>query len=215
MPLKINEIYYSIQGESTHIGRPCIFIRLTYCNLRCSYCDTEYAFYDGKKMEVDDILKKISQWDCNLVEVTGGEPLFQEDCIELLQKIVKRKYEVMLETGGSLSISKVPDEVIKIVDFKCPSSGMEKKNLWDIVNDLHPHDEVKFVIGNREDFNWARDRITEYSLDSCALAFKSRPMLYQNWHVYLTKFWTDLMKSSETNDVGNDVGVILKHQSRH
>ena len=172
MPLKINEIYYSIQGESTHIGRPCIFIRLTYCNLRCSYCDTEYAFYDGKKMEVDDILKKISQWDCNLVEVTGGEPLFQEDCIELLQKIVKRKYEVMLETGGSLSISKVPDEVIKIVDFKCPSSGMEKKNLWDIVNDLHPHDEVKFVIGDRKDFEWAKSKIEEHRLEEkCSLIF--------------------------------------------
>ena len=172
MALKINEIYYSVQGESTHAGRPCIFIRLTYCNLRCSYCDTEYAFYDGKDMEITDIMSEIKQWDCNLVEVTGGEPLFQEECIDLLNELVNSNYEVMLETGGSLSISNVPKKVIKIVDFKCPSSKMVKKNLWSIVDDLQPHDEVKFVIGNREDFDWAQDRITEYSLDRiCTLLF--------------------------------------------
>ena len=172
MALKINEIYYSVQGESTHAGRPCIFIRLTYCNLRCSYCDTEYAFYDGKDMEITYIMSEIKQWDCNLVEVTGGEPLFQEECIDLLNELVNSKYEVMLETGGSLSIADVPKKVIKIVDFKCPSSGMEKKNLWSIVGDLQAHDEVKFVIGNREDFDWAKDRISEYSLDKiCTLLF--------------------------------------------
>ena len=172
MPLKINEIYYSVQGESTHAGRPCIFIRLTYCNLRCTYCDTEYAFYEGKDMEISEIMHEIQQWDCNLVEVTGGEPLFQEECIDLLNDLVNSKYEVMLETGGSLSISEVPNEVIKIVDFKCPSSGMEKKNLWSIVDDLQPHDEVKIVIGNREDFDWAKNRIEEYSLDKiCTLLF--------------------------------------------
>ena len=172
MSLKINEIYYSVQGESTHAGRPCIFIRLTYCNLRCSYCDTEYAFYDGKDMEITDIMSEIKQWDCNLVEVTGGEPLFQKECIDLLNELVNSNYEVMLETGGSLSISDVPKKVVKIVDFKCPSSGMVKKNLWSIVDDLQAHDEVKFVIGNREDFDWAKDRITEYSLDKiCTLLF--------------------------------------------
>jgi len=172
MSLKINEIYYSVQGESTHAGRPCIFIRLTYCNLRCSYCDTEYAFYDGKDMEITDIMSEIKQWDCNLVEVTGGEPLFQEECIDLLNELVNSNYEVMLETGGSLSISNVPKKVIKIVDFKCPSSKMVKKNIWSIVDDLQPHDEVKFVIGNRGDFDWAKDRITEYSLDKiCTLLF--------------------------------------------
>ena len=172
MSLKINEIYYSVQGESTHSGCPCIFIRLTYCNLRCSYCDTEYAFYDGKDMEITDIMSEIKQWDCNLVEVTGGEPLFQDKCIDLLNELVNSNYEVMLETGGSLSISNVPKKVIKIVDFKCPSSGMVKKNLWSIVDDLQAHDEVKFVIGNREDFDWAKDRITEYSLDKiCTLLF--------------------------------------------
>ena len=172
MSLKINEIYYSVQGESTHAGRPCIFIRLTYCNLRCSYCDTEYAFYDGKDMEITDIMSEIKRWDCNLVEVTGGEPLFQDECIDLLNELVNSNYEVMLETGGSLSISDVPKKVVKIVDFKCPSSGMVKKNLWSIVDDLQAHDEVKFVIGNREDFDWAKDRITEYSLDKiCTLLF--------------------------------------------
>ena len=172
MSLKINEIYYSVQGESTHAGRPCIFIRLTYCNLRCSYCDTEYAFYDGKDMEITYIMSEIKRWDCNLVEVTGAEPLFQDECIDLLNELVNSNYEVMLETGGSLSISDVPKKVVKIVDFKCPSSGMVKKNLWSIVDDLQAHDEVKFVIGNREDFDWAKDRITEYSMDKiCTLLF--------------------------------------------
>ena len=172
MAIKINEIYYSVQGESTHAGLPCIFIRLTYCNLRCSYCDTEYAFYDGEDMEIIEIMEKIQKWECKLVEVTGGEPLFQDKCIDLLNELVNQNYEVMLETGGSLSISDVPNEVIKIVDFKCPSSGMEKKNLWPIVDNLQPHDEVKFVLGNREDFDWAKDRITEYSLDKiCTVLF--------------------------------------------
>jgi 7-carboxy-7-deazaguanine synthase len=187
MALKINEIYYSVQGESTHTGRPCIFIRLTYCNLRCSYCDTEYAFYEGKDMEIAQIISEIQQWDCNLVEVTGGEPLFQEECIDLLHELINSNYEVMLETGGSLSISDVPKKVIKIVDFKCPSSKMEKKNLWSIVDDLQGHDEVKFVIGNREDFDWAKDKITEYSLDKiCTLLFSPTfgeidPQLIVEW----------------------------------
>ena len=187
MALKINEIYYSVQGESTHAGRPCVFIRLTYCNLRCTYCDSEYAFYEGKDMEITHIMNEIKQWDCNLVEVTGGEPLFQDKCINLLNELVNSNYEVMLETGGSLSISDVPKKVIKIVDFKCPSSAMEKKNLWSIVDDLQPHDEVKFVIGNREDFDWAKDRITEYALDKiCTLLFsptfeKIDPQLIVEW----------------------------------
>jgi 7-carboxy-7-deazaguanine synthase len=123
-------------------------------------------------MEITDIMSEIKRWDCNLVEVTGGEPLFQDECIDLLNELVNSNYEVMLETGGSLSISDVPKKVVKIVDFKCPSSGMVKKNLWSIADDLKGHDEVKFVIGNREDFDWAKDRITEYSLDKiCTLLF--------------------------------------------
>ena len=172
MALKVNEIYYSIQGESTHVGRPCIFIRLTYCNLRCTYCDTEYAFYEGKDIEIPEIIAKIKQWNCNLVEVTGGEPLFQDECIDLLNELTNQNYEVLLETGGSLSISDVPIEIVRIVDFKCPSSGMEKKNLWSIVNDLQPHDEVKFVIGDREDFDWAKEILNKYSLnEKCSILF--------------------------------------------
>ena len=172
MSLKVNEIYYSIQGESTHAGRPCIFIRLTYCNLRCTYCDTEYAFYEGKDMEISEIITKIQKWSCNIVEVTGGEPLFQDECIALLKALLKQKYTVMLETGGSIPISNVPIDVIKIVDFKCPSSGMIKKNSWSIVNDLQPHDEVKFVIGDRKDFNWASEMIDKYTLnEKCTILF--------------------------------------------
>ena len=187
MSLKVNEIYYSIQGESTHVGRPCIFIRLTYCNLRCTYCDTEYAFYEGKDIEIPEIMAKIKQWNCNLVEVTGGEPLFQDECIDLLNELMNQNYEVLLETGGSLSISDVPIEIIKIVDFKCPSSGMEKKNLWSIVNDLQPHDEVKFVIGDREDFDWAKEMLNKYSLNKkCSILFsptfgKIDPSLIVEW----------------------------------
>ncbi len=164
MSLRINEIYFSIQGESTHAGRPCIFIRLTYCNIRCSYCDTEYAFQDGNDIEISEILYQIKQWDCNLVEVTGGEPLFQDECSDLLKELIQHGYEVLLETGGSLSVKDVPKEVIKIVDFKCPSSGMAEKNLWSIIDDLMHYDEVKFVIGDREDFDWASKILGKYSL---------------------------------------------------
>ena len=187
MSLKVNEIYYSIQGESTHVGRPCIFIRLTYCNLRCTYCDTEYAFYEGKDIEIPEIMAEIKQWNCNLVEVTGGEPLFQDECIDLLNELTNQNYEVLLETGGSLSISDVPIEIVRIVDFKCPSSGMEKKNLWSIVNDLQPHDEVKFVIGDREDFDWAKEMLNKYSLnEKCSILFsptfgKIDPSLIVEW----------------------------------
>ncbi len=187
MSLKINEIYYSIQGESSHSGRPCIFIRLTYCNLRCTYCDTEYAFYEGSNMTIDEILKYIKKWNCNLVEVTGGEPLFQKECINLLNALINKSYEVLLETGGSLPIENVPKNVIKIVDFKCPSSGMEKKNLWSIVKDLQVHDEIKFVIGNKKDFEWSKNIINKYSLnDICTLFFspvygKLKPAQLVDW----------------------------------
>ncbi len=166
MPLRINEIYFTIQGESTHAGRPCIFIRLTYCNIRCSYCDTEYAFQDGNDMEISEILDKIKQWGCKLVEVTGGEPLFQDECSDLLKELLQYGYEVLLETGGSLSVKDVPREVIKIVDFKCPSSGMAEKNLWSIIDDLMLNDEIKFVIGDREDFDWAGKMLDKYSLSN-------------------------------------------------
>ena len=170
MNLKINEIYYSIQGESSFTGLPCIFIRLTYCNLRCSYCDSEYTFYEGNDMSINQILDKIREYPCKLVEVTGGEPLVQKECIELLQKLVELNYNVLLETSGSLTIKNVPNQVINIIDFKCPTSKMEKKNLWDNINYLKNGDEVKFVIGDREDYDWAKRKIKKYGIeDKCSI----------------------------------------------
>jgi len=172
--IKVNEIYYSIQGESSLSGLPCIFIRLTYCNLRCTYCDSEYAFYDGKDFSIDEILEKIKEYNCNLVEVTGGEPLLQSQCINLLRELINNKYDVMLETSGSLSIKEVPKDVKKIIDFKCPTSGMEHKNLWIIINDINNNDEVKFVIGNKQDFEWAVNKIKEYNIEKkCIILFSS------------------------------------------
>ncbi|OUT38350.1 radical SAM protein [bacterium] len=164
--MKINEIFYSIQGESSMSGMPCIFIRLTYCNLRCSYCDTEYSFHEGKDMSIDDILKKIKNYNCKLVEVTGGEPLLQKESIDLMTILLNDNYKVMLETGGSLPIKNVPKDVIKIVDFKCPSSNMHKKNDWNILKDLQKHDEIKFVIGNYEDYEWTKNKINSYNLNT-------------------------------------------------
>ena len=165
MKLKVNEIYYSIQGESSYTGLPCIFIRLTYCNLRCTYCDSEYTFHDGNNMSINDILETIKQYSCKLVEVTGGEPLVQKECITLLKKLVDLDYEVLLETSGSLTIKDVPKQVINIIDFKCPSSGMKKKNHWDNINYLKPNDEVKFIIEDREDYEWAKIKIRQYNLN--------------------------------------------------
>ena len=169
--LKINEIFYSIQGESSFNGMPCVFIRLTYCNLRCSYCDTDYAFHEGNDMNIDEIIQEIQKYDCNLIEVTGGEPLMQKESIELMQTLINKNYQVMLETGGSLPVKKVPKEVIKIVDFKFPTSDMEKKNDWSIIQDLNKDDEIKFVIGDKEDYKWAKEKIKEYDLYNKKILF--------------------------------------------
>jgi 7-carboxy-7-deazaguanine synthase len=162
--LIINEIFHSIQGESSHVGRPCVFVRLTYCNLRCSYCDTEYAFYDGQSMEIDEIMLKVKSYGCRLVEITGGEPLLQDGVHGLMALLCVDGFEVLLETGGSLDISRVDPRVKRIVDFKCPNSGMQKKNLWSNAEHLRPTDEVKFVIGNRADFDWAVSMIAEHDI---------------------------------------------------
>ena len=164
--LVVNEIFHSIQGESGHMGKPCVFIRLTYCNLRCTYCDTEYAFYDGRRMTSDEILAAVEPYRCKLVEVTGGEPLMQEGARELLSVLCDHGYETLLETGGSLDISTVDPRMRRIVDFKCPSSGMVKKNLWANVRHLTPTDEVKFVIGNKEDFEWSAEMIRQHEIDT-------------------------------------------------
>ena len=163
-PLVVNEIFHSIQGESSSMGRPCVFVRLTYCNLRCTWCDTAYAFEEGTPMEMEDILRDVDRHGCKLVEVTGGEPLMQEGVHELMTSLADRGYEVLLETGGSLDISKVDARVRRIVDFKCPSSGMLKKNLWTNVGHLRSTDEVKFVIGDRGDFDWSVRAIDEQEL---------------------------------------------------
>lgn len=162
--LQITEIYLSVQGESTWSGLPCTFIRLTGCPLRCTYCDTEYAFFGGEKMDVDAIMQRVEGMRCPLVEVTGGEPLAQPNCIPLLQRLVEAGYTVLLETSGAFPIAKVPAEVVRIVDLKCPSSGEQHRNLFENLHHLQPHDEVKFVMGSREDYEWARDQVLEFAL---------------------------------------------------
>ncbi len=160
--LKVNEIYFSIQGESSKAGLPCVFVRLTYCNLRCVYCDTEYAFYAGEDYTVDSIISDVKKYNCKLVELTGGEPLVQTQSLDLMKRLCDEGYEVMLETGGSLSIKDVDPRVMIIMDLKCPSSGMMKKNFYDNINYLKPTDELKFVIGSREDYDWMKDIIKKY-----------------------------------------------------
>ena len=160
--LKINEIFFSIQGESSHAGKPCVFIRLTYCNLRCSYCDTEYAFHDGKDMPLDEILDEVKKYNCKTVEVTGGEPLMQKPVYTLMTSLCDEGFEVLIETGGSLDISTIDPRVFKIMDLKCPSSNMASKNRYENILHLLPHDEVKFVIGTREDYDWSVDTIRQY-----------------------------------------------------
>ena len=170
--IKINEIFYSIQGESSYAGLPCIFVRLTYCNIRCSYCDTEYAFYEGKDFTVEQIFSEIEKYKCKLVEITGGEPLFQKESLTLMEMLCDKNYEVMLETGGSLSIENVDKRVKIILDFKCPSSKMEKKNYYENVNFLKPIDEVKFVIGDYQDFLWSKNLIEKFELNKkCEILF--------------------------------------------
>src|SRR5262245_61028870 len=153
--LRVNEIFHSIQGESTHAGRPCVFVRLTGCNLRCVWCDTAYAFHEGNALSVDDVLQRVASYDCGLVELTGGEPLLQAEAIPLMRALLDRGYEVLLETGGSLPIEAVPEGVRRIVDVKCPGSGESHRNRWENLDVLRPGDELKFVIANREDFDWA------------------------------------------------------------
>ncbi len=166
MSLKINEIYHSIQGESSYSGLPCVFVRLTYCNLRCSYCDTEYAFYEGKDMSIKQIIKKINSYKCNLVEITGGEPLLQKNCIKLINELEKNNKKVLIETGGSLSIQNISKKTHIILDLKCPSSNMENKNLWTNLDYIKKTDEIKFVVGNKVDYEWTKNIIKKYDLEN-------------------------------------------------
>ena len=173
MTLKINEIYFSIQGESSYSGLPCVFIRLTYCNLRCSYCDTEYAFYEGKDMEINQILKEVNSYKCNLVEITGGEPLLQKNCIKLIDELEKNNKKVLIETGGSLSIKNISKKSHIILDLKCPSSNMENKNLWENLDYIKNTDEIKFVVGNKADYDWSKKIIKKYNLETKCLLLMS------------------------------------------
>ena len=166
--IKINEIYLSVQGESSRSGLPCIFVRLTGCNLRCVWCDTAYAFHEGKTQSINQTLKDVKIFGINLVEITGGEPLMQEDVYPLMEALLENGYKVMLETGGSLSLEKVPRDVIKILDLKCPGSEEHKKNNLDNLKLLAPHDEVKFVILDRRDYEWSRDLIKKHKINETA-----------------------------------------------
>jgi len=156
LTVKVNEIFYSIQGESTYSGLPCIFIRLSGCNLRCSWCDTAYAYDHGFDITIDDILKQVKKFNCRLVEVTGGEPLLQAGTPVLIKRLLNKGYEVLLETNGSLDTTGIDERCIKIIDVKCPSSGESKKNRLENLKRLNPLDQVKFVIKTRDDYDFAK-----------------------------------------------------------
>jgi 7-carboxy-7-deazaguanine synthase len=174
--LRVNEIFHSIQGESTHAGRPCVLVRLTGCNLRCVWCDTAYAFHEGRSLSVDEVLEQVRGFGCRLVEVTGGEPLLQAEAIPLLARLVDCGFEVLLETGGSLPIRDVPRGVKRIVDVKCPGSGESHRNRWDNVDELRDGDELKFVLAGRADYDWAVREVRERALGDRA------PILFSPVH---------------------------------
>ncbi len=169
--IRITEIFYSIQGESTHAGRPCIFIRLTGCNLRCTWCDSAYTFTGGEPMSVDQILETIRKWDCRLVEVTGGEPLAQKESFALIGRLADAGYEVLIETSGSIDIEPVDARAKIVLDVKCPGSGEERKNFWPNLAKLRAGDEVKFVIADRADYDYAVGVIRDHDLEGRPLLF--------------------------------------------
>jgi 7-carboxy-7-deazaguanine synthase len=162
--LTINEIYHSIQGESTWAGEPCIFVRLTFCDLRCTYCDTEYAFYEGQKQTLKEIVDAVAAFQCPLVEITGGEPLLQKNVLPLMTKLADAGQTVLLETSGAHDISSVDPRVHRIMDLKTPGSGECARNLFSNTEYLTQRDEVKFVIGSREDYDWSREQVGRYAL---------------------------------------------------
>jgi 7-carboxy-7-deazaguanine synthase len=162
--LTVNEIFHSIQGESTHAGRPCVFVRLTACDLRCSWCDTPYAFYEGRKMSLDDVVAAVESYGCPLVELTGGEPLLQKDVYPLMERLLGSGKTVLIETGGHLSLADVPPAVHKIMDVKCPGSGEAHTTDWDNLSRLDANDEVKFVLKDRADYEYARDAIRRHDI---------------------------------------------------
>lgn len=172
----INEIFYSVQGESTYAGRPCVFVRLTACDLRCSWCDTPYAFHEGRKRAVEDVLDEVHRFGCDLVEVTGGEPLLQEDVYPLMEGLLARGKTVLLETGGHRSTARVPEPVVTVLDVKCPGSGESARMDWANLDRLRPHDEVKFVVKDRADYEYARDVIARHRLAGRVAAIHLSPV---------------------------------------
>ncbi len=172
MKLKIHEIFYSLQGESTRVGLPTVFVRLTGCPMRCVYCDTAYAFSGGSNMEINDILAKVTEFGTQYVTVTGGEPLAQKDCHVLLKALCDAGYNVSLETGGAIDISPVDRRVSVILDIKTPDSGELKNNLWGNLTHLKPTDEVKFVLCSRTDYDWAKEILADYKIaEKCPVLF--------------------------------------------
>ena len=170
--LRISEIFYSLQGESSTVGIPTVFIRLTGCPLRCSYCDTEYAFTGGEKKEIYEVLAEVKRFGTQFVTVTGGEPLAQVGCLELMSTLVDLGYNVSLETSGAIDVSAVDPRVIKVMDLKAPSSGELSKNLYQNIQHLTQKDQVKFVIANAEDYCWSKQIMSEYRLaERCEILF--------------------------------------------
>ena len=168
--LRITEIFFSLQGESTLVGYPTVFVRLTGCPLRCGYCDTEYAFQGGDWMSLDAIVEQVSAYQTRYVTVTGGEPLAQPNCLPLLQSLCDAGYQVSLETSGALDISATDPRVIRVMDLKTPDSGEVERNLYDNIACLQPHDQVKFIICSRSDYQWAKDMISKHGLnDRCEI----------------------------------------------
>ena len=173
MSVKLTEIFYSIQGESATIGHPTVFVRLTGCPMRCTYCDTAYAFHGGERLELDEILDQVAQFDARYVTVTGGEPLAQPDCWPLLNKLCDVGYKVSLETGGAISIADIDPRVYIVLDVKTPASGEEANNRYDNLDLIQDKDCLKFVICDREDYEWSRNFVTERNLDGLCEVFFS------------------------------------------
>jgi len=170
--MRVTEIFHSIQGESTFAGRPCVFVRLTGCPLRCTWCDTEYAFYGGTERSIDEILETVRAYGCSLVEVTGGEPLAQPEAAALLSRLCQEGYTVLLETSGAVDMAPVDPLVHVILDVKCPGSGMTARMHWPNLERLRPVDEVKFVIQDRTDYDWSKEVVARYALaDRCPVLF--------------------------------------------
>ena len=178
--MQVAEIFFSIQGESTFAGEPCVFVRLTACNLRCSWCDTEYAFYDGQPMELDEVLRRVSTYPARLVEITGGEPMLQEgEVLPLMARLLEQGYRVLLETSGERFLGRVPPEVVKVMDVKCPGSGEAEKFCFENLQILSPSDEVKFVLADRPDYEFACQFLQRHALPGKVRAVIFSPVFGQ------------------------------------